>query len=268
MRKPRIAEIGFSKSRGALALAILGAASLVVAGQTVPNTPLSPGSASTSAAPALPLSPIAGELETSLDSKTAKAGDRVVLKTRATVHIAAAREIPKGSKLIGRVLAAQSSSSAAANAQIALEFDQIELKNGEILSVHCAIQALSPSANDAAMAAGDAASPVPSSGGRSPGDMYGSSPSPMASTRIQSAEAAPDHLPAPGTLVGSTGSIALWTTSIPGVLLATDKSPAADSEKSKSSGVLLGVRRDFRLAPGTSLLIGVAPNQETPTHKN
>jgi hypothetical protein len=269
MQHARFWEVIAMEFVRALAAAIVGAASLsLLAQQPVASTAPAPEEtapqiATSPAEPAAAMSPVAGELMNELDSKTAKAGDRVVLKTKSAVRAADGTEIPKDSKLIGYVVAAKPTSATDANAQLALQFDRVELKSGQILSIHSEIQALSPPARDAANARADAAapSPSPSSGGRSPGDMYGSSPSPMADTRIGSGGLGSEtssNVPASGTLVGRTGNIAIRATSIPGVLLAVIEGGHQDPRRAQSSGILLGAKRDIHLDQGTNVVIGVA----------
>ena len=61
--------------------------------------------------------------------------------------------------------------------------------------------------------------------------------------------------PAPGSLVGRNGNVAIRTTSVPGVLLAND---IHGLPFSNASGLLLGARRDVHLEGGTRLVLGVA----------
>jgi hypothetical protein len=285
LKNARVSEVIAMKSARALGAAILAAASLspmaqqpatstvlAVAQKASSSAPTPPTPTTPSAVPAAPMSPIAGELMNMLDSKTAKVGDRIVLKTKSAVRTAEGTEIPKGSKLIGRVVAAKASTATDANAQVALQFDQIEFKDGQTLPIQSEIQALSPAANDASTAESDsgASSPSPSSAGRSAGDMYGSSPSPMANTRIRNggaAPATPGSAPPAGTLVGRTGGIAIRTTSIPGVLLAVREPGPQDAQMARSSGILLGVRRDIHLDEGTKVVIGVAAGGATTDDK-
>jgi hypothetical protein len=70
----------------ACGVAILSTATLSLLAQQLPSS-LAPAS-DPSAAPSAAFSPIAGELMGRLDSKTAKAGDRVLLKTKSTVRTA------------------------------------------------------------------------------------------------------------------------------------------------------------------------------------
>ncbi|HEX8811035.1 MAG TPA: hypothetical protein VF742_03495, partial [Terracidiphilus sp.] len=75
--------------------------------QPQPDTQASPSAQQPSqtvpaAAPAeLQLAPVTAELTTKLDSKTAKAGDSVVLKTTEKATMADGTVIPKGSKIMG-----------------------------------------------------------------------------------------------------------------------------------------------------------------------
>jgi hypothetical protein len=55
------------------------------------------------------MSPISGELMKKLDSKTVKTGDSVVVQIKTPVKTPDGTAIPKGSKLVGHVLAAQPS---------------------------------------------------------------------------------------------------------------------------------------------------------------
>ncbi len=97
------------------------------------------------------MSSVSGELEGKLDSKTAKFGDRVVLKTTKKVQIADGTEIPKGSHLVGHVTEVQAHDKEHAVAHMGIVFDHAELKNGENVAIHTLIRGVSPGAN--AMAA-------------------------------------------------------------------------------------------------------------------
>src|SRR5438105_2951548 len=86
-------------------------------------------SAPTAVAPTTPapeLRPVSAELVSNLDTKTAKTGDSVVVQTKAAVKTADGTEIPKGTKLVGRVVGAQAS-TAGDTSQVAVAFDHAEL---------------------------------------------------------------------------------------------------------------------------------------------
>ncbi|HUB51452.1 MAG TPA: hypothetical protein VL986_04865 [Terracidiphilus sp.] len=90
------------------------------------------------------MSSVSGELEGKLDTKTAKAGDQVVLKTTEKVKAADGTVIPKGTRLIGHVTAAQAHDSAHAESQLGITFDRAELKSGQSVAIHSTIQTVEP----------------------------------------------------------------------------------------------------------------------------
>ena len=222
---------------------------------------------SASAATASPqMSPVTGELVDKLDTKTAKTGDSVVVKTRSNAKTADGTEIPKGSKLIGHVTAVKPSDNGN-NSQVALEFDRAELKGGQNLAIHSEIQSLSLSDGNAPSSAPDSMAAAPSgpaAGGAAPNGMNGAggtatSPSQPQMSSGPSSPAAQGGDPAAGTVVARTGNIAIRTTSIPGVLLANNEPGQQDPRMAQSSGILLGARHDIHLDGGTRMVIGVAP---------
>ena len=94
-------------------------------------------SAPTAVAPTTPapeLRPVSAELVSNLDTKTAKTGDSVVVQTKAAVKTADGTEIPKGTKLVGRVVGAQAS-TAGDTSQVAVAFDHAELLAFEVRDV-------------------------------------------------------------------------------------------------------------------------------------
>ncbi len=97
------------------------------------------------------MSSVTGELQGKLDSKTAKAGDSVVLKTTEKVQTADGTVIPRGSRLVGHMTEVQAYDKQHGSAQMAIAFDRAELKNGQSIAIHTLIQGVNPSAS--AMAA-------------------------------------------------------------------------------------------------------------------
>jgi hypothetical protein len=221
---------------------------------------------------AVELSPVNGELVNKLDTKTAKTGDSVVIKTKSNVKTADGTEIPKGSKLIGRVTQVKPSGDAKDNSQVALQFDRAELKGGQNVAIHSEIQSISPSGSDTSSSVPHtmAAAPSGPSGPTSsaPGGSMNGSSSAAAQSQPQpqmnggSPTASPAG-PAAGTIVARTGNIAIRTTSIPGVLLANNEPGQQDPRMAQSSGILLGAKRDVQLDGGTKMVIGVAASAGT-----
>jgi hypothetical protein len=237
--------------------------------QAQPAQPTAP----TSAVASVQLSPVNGELVDKLDTRTAKTGDSVVIKTKSNVKTADGTDIPKGSKLIGRVVQVKPSGDAKDNSQVALQFDRAELKGGQSLPIHSEIQSISPSGSDvsstpdamAAMPSGPAPSGSGPAAASAPNGSMNSSSSAAANTaqtQPQMNGASPagpaPGTPAPGTVVARTGNIAIRTTSIPGVLLASNEPGQQDPRMAQSSGIILGAKSDVHLDSGTKVVIGVA----------
>ncbi len=91
------------------------------------------------------MSPVTGELDGKLDSKTARVGDRVVLKTMDKVQTSDGTVIPRGSRLVGHVTEVQAYDPAHGTAQIAIAFDHAELKNGQSIAIYTLIGGVVPS---------------------------------------------------------------------------------------------------------------------------
>jgi hypothetical protein len=236
--------------------------------QTPSNAePAPPNSASASPqASTAQMSPVNGELVNKLDSKTAKTGDSVVVQIKTPVKTPDGTVIPKGSKLVGHVLAAQPS-QAGQNSQMALVFDHVELKGGRTMPIHSQIQSISPAAG----AASSGGPPAPA--GATNGSQAGGTTNPStsgaangASSATQASGGSPGDAsaanggPAPGTVVAKNGQIAISTTSIPGVLVANSEPGQQDPRMADASSILLGARKDIDLDGGTLIVVGVAPN--------
>lgn len=227
-----------------------------------------PAQPSTAATASVAMSPVNGELVDKLDSKTAKTGDSVVVKTKSNVTTADGTQIPKGSKLVGKVVQAKASGQGNDNSQVALQFDHVELKGGQNMPIRAEIVGVSASdsemnaAPDTMASAPSAPSSPAATGGGASGNMNASPSTTQAQAATQSPEAggssAANAGPAPGTVVARTGNIAIHTTSIPGVLLANNEPGQQDPRMAQASGILLGPKRDIHLDSGTRVVIGVA----------
>jgi hypothetical protein len=225
--------------------------------QATPNSP-----AASSEAPAVEMSPVNVELVSKLDSKTAKTGDSVVVQTKASVKTADGTEIPKGSKLVGHVLAAKPS-AAGDNSQVALQFDHFELKGGQNLPVHSQIQSIAPAGGAAATSGSGAIGGSPAGGSANPNASAANggsraSGAPQAAGGDPGAAPAANGVPAPGTVVARTGNIAIATTSVPGVLVANNAPGQQDPRMAQASSILLGAKQDIQLDGGTQMVVGVS----------
>jgi hypothetical protein len=227
------------------------------------------------------MSPVNGELVGKLDSKSAKAGDQVVVKTTESAKTADGTVIPKGSKLVGHVTSVQAHGKGSADSQMGIQFDQAHLKNGQTLPIRSEIRSVSPSAG--AMAAssmqsddafgGGMAGGGFSGGGRAMGGgraVGGGSVGGVANTtgRVTSgagsfanetahisshvAGNAAGNLGSVGHASGSlAGSAAAHATGVHGVMLGGDAGGHA-------SGMLSASKQNVHLESGTQMTLGVA----------
>jgi hypothetical protein len=227
------------------------------------STAAGPEASAVPATPAIEMRSVNAELESKLDSKTAKTGDDVVVQTKAAVKTADGTEIPKGSKLLGHVVAVQASAGGQ-NSQMALQFDHAELKGGQNVAIHSEIQSIAPAGGEAS-SSGAAAMGAPAAGGSaSPSTPNGSMGSGSAAAAPGYAPSAPatsaagNGEPAAGTVVARNGKIAIRVTSIPGVLLANNAPGEQDPRMGQASGILLGAKKDVQLEGGTQIVLGVS----------
>jgi co-chaperonin GroES (HSP10) len=239
--------------------------------QTAPAASASPvtSTANSPEAGNVELRPVQGELVSKLDSKKAKAGDSVVVKTTENATTADGIVIPKGSKIVGHVTDVQAAGNGNQNSKLTLQFDQAQLKGGQNLPIKSVLQSVSPAetmAGDTLTApmggAPGGAAPgtgaSSSMGGSASGSRNTPAPPPQGGTPTVSAGGnaqAGNGAPAAGTVVSKQGNIAITTTAIPGVLIAAN----ADGQPfSNASGALLGARQNIHLDGGTRVVLAVA----------
>src|SRR5580698_6058414 len=91
------------------------------------------------------MSPVTGELDGKLDSRTARVGDQVVLKTMDKVQTSDGTVIPRGSRVVGHVTEVQAYDPGPGTARIAIAFDHAELKNGQSIAIYTLIGGVVPS---------------------------------------------------------------------------------------------------------------------------
>ena len=227
-----------------------------------PETQASP--AAMPEAPAAEMRPVSGELVSKLDSKTAKTGDDVVVETKAAVKTADGTEIPKGSKVMGHVVAVQASTGGQ-NSQVVLRFDHAELTGGKSVPIQSEIRSIGSADKDASATGSAATSEAPTTGAAAPsagagagmnGTASASAASPNTPSGTQSA--AGNSGPAAGTVVARNGKIAISATSVPGVMVANNEAGQQDPRMAQASSILLGAKKDIQLAGGTPVVLGVA----------
>jgi hypothetical protein len=208
------------------------------------------------------LKPVKTELVSTLDTKTAKTGDKVIVKTTQTIKTADGTEIPKGSKLLGQVAQVRPHSDASQNSAVAVNFDQAELKNGQTLPIHSLIQSVDPPEGSqsgadtmASTAAGPTSGGAAASGGaRTPTGATGGSAPSASGAPTPGATSTPgtsQNASVAGRVVAGAGPNAIRTTDIPNIYLASDAALPV-------SGVLYSAKTDVHLDGGTQLVLGIA----------
>ena len=110
---------------------------------------------------------INAELNSSLDSKKAKAGDPVSARATEAVKSSDGRTIlPKGAKLVGKVTEAKSRAKGDSESTLGIQFDKAMLKDGQAVGLtNVAIQAIAPPASSASLSSGAPMGGAPSSPG-------------------------------------------------------------------------------------------------------
>ena len=232
-----------------------------------------------SAAGSAEMRSVTGQLEGKLDSKTAKPGDPVFLKTTDKAKSADGMVIPRGSRLVGHVTEVRAHGRGHEESRMGLEFDRLELKNGQSMAIHSMIQSVQPST--AAMAAGSmddesalsapmaGGSAMAGGGGRAGGGLLGGAGGAAgavghAGSGLESTTGNTVH--AAGNLTGDAagsvghglnatsegaGSLGARASGIPGVMLTGDAAGSA-------SGMLTATNKNIHLDSGTQLVLGVA----------
>jgi len=107
------------------------------------------GSASGSASASEEMRPVNAELVGKLDSKSAKVGDQVVMKTTESMKAADGTVIPKGTRLVGHVTSVSAHGKGSADSVMAIQFDRAELKGGTNMAIRSEIRSVAPPAGAA-----------------------------------------------------------------------------------------------------------------------
>lgn len=216
--------------------------------------------------PAIEMKPVKAELVGKLDSKSAKPGDSVVVKTKESVQTANGTEIPKGSKLIGHVTLVKAHSKEEQNSELAVEFDHAQLKGGQDVPIHSTIQSVAPPESEMAASSPDMMSGAPMGGAPAGGGAMSGSHASTGGTATTApsggapAMTTPDAGPgnqgsantvAAGKVVAGSGPNAIRTTSIPNVYLASNANGPV-------SGTLFSAKSNVRLDGGTQIVLDVA----------
>jgi hypothetical protein len=83
-----------------------------------------------------------------LDSSKLKQDDSIQLETAGSFKLPDGTLVPKGSKLLGRVVSAKSRSKGDSASELNLSFDKLDIQGGKVLALKGTVQAIYPPADE------------------------------------------------------------------------------------------------------------------------
>jgi hypothetical protein len=249
-----------------------------------PQGPMGFGDAS--ASHSWEMSSVTGELQGKLDSKTARVGDRVELKTTEKVQTADGTIIPRGTHVVGHITQVQTRDSTHAVSQMGIAFDRAELKNGQSFAIYTLIRGVNTSPGVMAMNPMNRDAPVSGmggttgggsmtgggrgglSGGEQPGALGGGAqrtsptiapvgypvgantdPNPQETVELAGHGDANENI---GAHRLAAARAVPHATAIPGVMIAGNSS---------ASGVFIASMRDIQLESGIQIQLGIVADR-------
>jgi hypothetical protein len=116
------------------------------AARSVTNPMNGPSGAPAGSAVSAPkqMRPVVAILMGSLDSKSAKVGGEVELRTQAAMATADGTPIPKGMRIMGRLIAVEAHRKGGPDGEVAIQFDRAEMKGGQRLAIVAEILWVAP----------------------------------------------------------------------------------------------------------------------------
>ena len=244
-------QIGFAILLSAMFAA--GVLRPTLASEQAPATSASPSaSAQAETATTLPKgTALNAELNSSVDSKKAKVGDKVEAHTTEEVRYAGRAIVPLGAKLEGHVTEATARSKGDSGSTLSIEFDKAIPKRGEEISLNLAIVAVaSPQSDYSGGSPSPGSDPMAERGGAAAGGSPMGSPRPQASPSGYPGGTATPQSP---TAAGGSGS-ALPANSR-GVYGLKDLKLMEGSSNGSPKTVITSDGKNVRLDGGTRLLL-------------
>jgi hypothetical protein len=245
---------GFALLIGAIFAA--GAAAQVQTNPQAPGTPNIQIQSETSAASLPGGTAVNAELNSSVDSKKAKVGDKVEAHTTEEIKYAGKTIVPKGAKLEGHVTEATARSKGDSGSTLAIQFDKAIAKKGEEIPLNVAILAIAaPQSDFSGGAPGPGSDPMSGKGASAAGG------SPMGGSHTPTATPATTGNPGGGadSTIGPNGSAQLSAKSR-GVYGLGDLKLMAASSGAGQTIVITSGGKNVHLDGGTRLLL-VVPDQ-------
>jgi hypothetical protein len=224
--------------------------------QAAPQTPAASGTPGAQAQ----TEPLAGlpsgtamnvQLNSSVDSKKAKVGDKVEAHATEEIKYAGKTIVPNGAKLEGHVTEATARSKGDSGSTLAIQFDKAIPRKGEEIPLNVAILAIAPPQSDSP---GGSAGLGSDSTGATPNPATGASP--MGTSRMPTATPGSSNYPNPGadSAPRANGSAQLPANSR-GVYGLKDLKLMASSSGANETTVITSSGKNVRLDSGTRLLL-------------
>jgi hypothetical protein len=232
-----------------MGLAILAGAifATVAAAQTEPSAATLPSGTAVNA-----------ELNSSVDSKKAKVGDKVEAHTTEEIKFAGKTIVPRGAKLEGHVTEATARSKGDSGSTLAIQFDKAIPKKGEEIPLNVEILAIAaPQRDFSGGSPGSGSEPMTGGGAATAsGSPMGSSHTPTATPAARS-----DPGSAADSTMGPNGAAQLSVKSR-GVYGLSDLKLMATSSSTSPVTIITSSGKNVRLDGGTRFLL-VTPEQVT-----
>jgi hypothetical protein len=206
---------------------------------------------------------INAQLNSSVDSKKAKAGDKVEAHTTEAIKYDGKIILPQGAKLEGHIMEATARSKGDSGSTLAIQFDRAIPKKSEEISLHVAILAIAaPPSEFSGGAPGPGSDPMSGAGASAAGG------SPMSASRPQAPPSGNPSYPggAPSSTMGSNGAAQLSANSR-GVYGLNDLKLMEDSSNASQTTVITSSGKNVHLDSGTRFLLVSQPEAPSAASK-
>jgi hypothetical protein len=189
------------------------------------------------------------ELTKRIDTKKAKVGDEVDVKTTSPAKFADGTELPKGTKLVGKVTDVHPQSNTDKTSHVAFDLERAVMKDGHDVPVHAAVTSMMVSAqpvdNSAMMSPGGGSGGMAGGGGSAGGSgSTSSAPSAPSMPAVSSQDQ-----PAQSAQVAKGPQDRVPVANLPGVVLTS-------SDGVSSSGSL-DSNKNISLESGTKMTLNL-----------
>jgi hypothetical protein len=193
---------------------------------------------------------VSAELTKRIDTKNAKQGDEVDARVTSTVKLPDGTELPRGTKLVGKVTDVKAKSKEDKRAHLAFSIDHAVLKGGKDVPVMVALTSVTgpaqSSASDMAMPGAGGGGGGAAAGGAGGGGMAGSSASAPSAAMAGMEQSQPN---AGGVLKSAQDHVPVGN--MPGVMLSAASNPG-------SAGSFDASGDNINLDSGTKLTLNMA----------